>query len=262
MDRNQTRKFTTGAFIALLCSTSLGLQAQSSTANVFGEDSKNLVKMNVAAALVTKTLSFQYERAVTSRTSVALGFRTMPKSTLPFSSKLENLANDNDVEARNAVRDFKTSNFAITPEVRFYLGQGVFRGFYLAPFVSYAKYNVESPISVVVPQLNTTESILFQGDIKTITGGVMVGAQWKLSKLVYLDWWIAGPHFGHSNGKLVGKKTLNTLEQQELRGQLSDLLDDLPVIKPTYAVDGNGATIDLKGPWAGVRGGVAVGFRF
>lgn len=258
MNKNCTLKFITSTFIALLCCTHF-LSAQMLSKDTV--ESKNLVKMNVAA-LITKTFSFQYERAVTNRISVAIGFRTMPKSTLPFSSKLENIADDDDAEGRRAIREFKTSNFAITPEVRFYLGQGVFRGFYLAPFVSYAKYNVESPIVVDVPQLNTTESILFQGDIKTITGGLMVGAQWKLSKLVYFDWWIAGPHFGHSTGKLVGKKTLNALEQQELRGQLSDLLDDLPVIKPTYSVDGNGATIDVKGPWGGIRGGLAVGFRF
>jgi hypothetical protein len=261
MTKKCTLKCISGTFIALLCSSQF-VNAQSSTADFSAEDGKNLVKMNVAAAIVTKTLSFQYERAVANKISVAIGFRTMPKSSLPFSSKLENLADDNDAEARRAVRDFRTSNFAITPEVRFYMGKGVFQGFYLAPFLSYARYNVESPITVDVPQLNSTESIVFRGDVKSFTGGVMIGAQWKLSKLVFLDWWIAGPHFGTSTGKLAGQKALNQLEQQELRGKLSDLLDDLPVVKPTYAVDGNGATIDVKGPWGGVRAGLAVGFRF
>lgn len=258
MNKNYPLKFVASLFVALLCCTQFA-NAQSVSKDTV--ESKNLVKMNVAA-LALKTFSFQYERAIANKISVAVGFRTMPKSTLPFSSKLEDIVDDDDTEGRRAIRDFKTSNFAITPEVRFYFGQGVFRGFYLAPFVSYAKYNVESPFVVDVPQLNTTESILFKGDIKSITGGVMIGAQWKLSKLVYFDWWIAGPHFGHSTGKLIGKKTLNTLEQQELRSQLSDVLDDLPVVKPTYTVDGNGAVIDVKGPWGGLRGGLSVGFRF
>lgn len=261
MNKKSTFKSIAATVCTLLCSSSF-VNAQSTATNASDAESKNLVKMNVAAALVTKTLSFQYERAVASKISVALNFRSMPKSSLPFSSKLESYVDDNDTETRRAVKDFKMSNFAISPEVRFYFGQSVFRGFYLAPFVSYAKYNLESPITVDVPQINSSESILFQGDVKSITGGVMIGAQWKLSKLVYLDWWIAGPHFGSATGKLVGQKALNPLEQQELRGQLSDLLDDLPVIKPTYTVDGNGATIDMKGPWGGIRGGLAVGFRF
>lgn len=260
MKKTHTKKIIAGTFLALSCCTQL-VSAQSTAKDSLSQEGRNLVKMNVAA-LITKTFSFQYERALGKRTSIAIGFRTMPKSSLPFNSKFQDLADDGDEDTRRTIRNSKISNFAITPEFRFYLGKGVFRGFYVAPFASFAKYNVESPIDVEITQLNTTESILFKGDIKTITGGVMVGAQWKLSKLVYFDWWIAGPHFGHSSGKLVGKRPLNALEQQELRNQLSDLLDDLPIIKPTYTVDGNGATVDLKGPWAGVRAGLAVGFRF
>jgi len=260
MERIFTKKLIALPVIALMCTIQLA-KAQYSTKDSLSAAGRSIVKMNVAA-LLTKTFSFQYERAIGTRTSIAIGFRTMPKSGLPFKSKLEDLADDGDIEARRTIRDSKLSNFAITPEFRYYFGKGVFQGFYVAPFASFAKYSVESPFEVDVPQFNYKQNIVFQGDIKTITGGIMIGAQWRMSKLVYLDWWIMGPHFGSSTGKLTGKQTLNAFEQEELRGQLSDLLDDLPIIKPTYSVDGNGATIDLKGPWAGVRGGLAVGFRF
>jgi len=253
-----SRNFTAVSLIALSCCT----QLVSAQTNDTIPGRKTIVKMNVAA-LITKTFSFQGERAVGKNMSVALALGFRGKSTLPFKSTFEDFADAGDEDTRKAIRDFKMSNFSITPEVRFYLGKkGVFHGFYVAPFARYAKYDLESPIQVTVQQLNQTERIVFNGDVKTFTGGVMIGAQWQLSKLVYLDWWILGPNFGSSKGKLTGLRPLNVLEQAELRNQLDDLLDDVPLADPTYTVDGNGATIDVKGSWAGVRGGLAVGFRF
>jgi hypothetical protein len=247
--------------IALSCCTQL-VSAQSVPADTLKKDHLHIVKMNVAA-LVTKTFSFQLERAVGKKISVAVAFSAMPESKLPFTSTFEDLADADDEDTRKAIRDFRISNISVTPEVRFYLGKkGVFHGFYVAPFGRYAKYNIESPIQVTVTQLNQTERIVFNGDVKTFTGGVMIGAQWQLSKLIYLDWWILGPNFGSSSGSLTGVRPLNTLEQSELRNQLSDLLDDVPLVNPTYTVDNNGANIKVKGQWAGLRGGLAVGFRF
>ena len=259
--KNQTRKLSAVAILALSCCTQL-VNAQSLSADTVQKGGLHIVKMNVAA-LVTKTFSFQAERAVGKKISVALAISGMPESKLPFTSTFEDLADANDEDTRKAIRDFRISSISVTPEVRFYLGKkGVFHGFYVAPFGRYAKYSVESPIQVTVAQLNQTERIVFNGDVKTFTGGVMIGAQWQLSKLVYLDWWILGPNFGSSSGSLTGVRPLNTLEQAELRNQLDDLLDDVPLVNPTYVVNDNGANIKVKGQWAGLRAGLAVGFRF
>jgi len=259
--KNQTRKLSAVAILALSCCTQL-VNAQSVSADTVQKGGLHIVKMNVAA-LVTKTFSFQAERAVGKKISVALAISGMPESKLPFTSTFEDLADANDEDTRKAIRDFRISSISVTPEVRFYLGKkGVFHGFYVAPFGRYAKYSVESPIQVTVAQLNQTERIVFNGDVKTFTGGVMIGAQWQLSKLVYLDWWILGPNFGSSSGSLTGVRPLNTLEQAELRNQLDDLLDDVPLVNPTYVVNDNGANIKVKGQWAGLRAGLAVGFRF
>ncbi|HMK04917.1 MAG TPA: hypothetical protein VK489_12025, partial [Ferruginibacter sp.] len=86
------------------------------------------------------------------------------------------------------------------------------------------------------------------------------GAQFKLSKAVYLDWWILGPNYGSSKGNLTGKKTMDAADQQDLRDELRDL--DIPLTEYTYKVDGNGARIDFKGPWAGIRSGICIGIRF
>lgn len=223
-------------------------------------DAKNLVKWNVAA-LALKSYSFQYERAVGKKISVAMGFRMMPKSHIPFSSTLKSLIDDD--QTWESIKDFKTGNFAITPEVRFYLGESVFRGFYIAPFVRYTKYNVTLPYNFEATYEGTTvkDKLDMKGSLNTITGGVLFGAQWKLSKAVYLDWWILGPNYGSNSGSLSGKKKLGAEEQQALRDALTDL-DNLPLAKTKSTVDGEGAKIDFSGPWAGMRSGLSIGYRF
>ncbi|WP_316752171.1 DUF3575 domain-containing protein [Pedobacter gandavensis] len=223
-------------------------------------DAKNLVKWNVAAVAL-KTYSFQYERAVGKKISVAMGFRLMPKSHVPFSSTFKSLIDDD--QTWESIKDFKTGNFAITPEFRYYFGQSVFRGFYVAPFVRYAKYDVSLPYNYEATFGTTTvkDKIDMKGSLNTITGGVLFGAQWKLSKAVYLDWWILGPNYGSNSGSISGKKKLSTEEQKELRDALTDL-EDLPLVKVKSTVDGDGAKIDFSGPWAGMRSGISVGYRF
>lgn len=220
------------------------------------QEGKNLVKWNVGALLL-KNFSFQYERAISNKISVAGGIRFAPKSNLPFESLLEDAIDDDD--AWGNIKDFKTGNFAITPEVRFYLGKNVFQGFYVAPFLRYAQYTVEGPYRFDIE--GTTETIPLSGDVSTITGGILLGAQWKLAKQIHLDWWILGPNYGSNSGSISGKKTLNPMEQEALRGELEDL-DDLPFIKTESTVDANGVKVDIDGPWAGLRAGISVGFRF
>src|SRR5690606_6992454 len=93
-------------------------------------EAANLVKINVTS-IPLSNFSFQYERVLTNKISGAVGLRIMPKSNLPFRSSIEDLIDDE--EAWRYLSDLKISNFAITPEVRFYLGKEAFRGFYIAP---------------------------------------------------------------------------------------------------------------------------------
>jgi len=259
MSKSLTKKIFVLAAVSLTLSMQQ-LHAQTSSSDNLSGETKNIVKWNVAA-LITKSYSFQYERAVGSKISVALGYRNMPKSSIPFKGTINDAVDDAQTE--RAIDNFRTSNFAITPEVRFYLGKkGVFQGFYLAPYVSYAKYSGEGPIEIDIPQLNRTESMFFKGDINTYTAGLKIGAQWKLSKLVYLDWWIIGPNYGSAKGDLASQRNSNAIEQAVIKDQIDNLIEDLPLIKATSTVDGNGANIHIKGPWAGARAGLNVGFRF
>ena len=235
---------------------------------VEGPDEKmNLVKLNLFS-LTVKTLSLQYERPLNKRISAAVGFRYMPKSSLPMETTFTDLADDEDLTRQ--ISGFKTGNIAITPEIRFYLGKkGEMRGFYIAPFVRYTSFSAELPYEFDIETedpitgefQSSTETINLSGNLNTITGGILLGTQWKLSKSLYLDWWIFGPQYGSSSGKIDGKKTLTLEEQDALREQLTDL-DDLPLVKTTSSVNGNGAQVKFTGPWAGLRTGLTIGFNF
>jgi hypothetical protein len=257
MKKNFTKNSIILSLILLIC-TAGSSKAQENPDDAAG---KNLVKWNFAA-MALKNYSFQYERAIAKKISVAVGFRLAPKSNVPFASNIEKAIDD--PETWNSIKDFKTGNMAITPEIRFYMGKGVFRGFYLAPFARYATYNAEVPFGYDVDNgagSTTREVIPLSGDVTALTAGLLFGAQWKLSKLVYLDWWILGPNYGTSKGSISGKKTLSIDEQDALKEGLADL-EELPLLKTKYTVDGEGAKVDFDGPWAGLRAGLSIGFRF
>lgn len=217
---------------------------------------KNMVKLNLTA-LALKNFSLQYERAVAKKVTVAGTFRYMPTGSIPFKSSFITIADDPDTERQ--LNNLKVGNIAFMPEVRFYFSKkGAYRGFYLGLFGSLARYSAEVPFEY--DDAGITKTIPMSGNITTITGGLMIGSQFRLGGPVYLDWWILGPNYGTSSGNLSGKKSMSPSEQQSLRDELTDV--DIPMTKFTYTVDANGAAMDIKGPWAGIRAGINIGFRF
>jgi len=237
----------------LCCAT---LLAQKEKDNKEPASLKNMVKLNLPA-LALKNISIQYERAVARKVTVAGTFRYMPTGSIPLKSVFVDLADDPDTERQ--LNNLKVGNIAFMPEVRYYFSKkGAFRGFYLGLFANIARYNAD--LVFEYDDASVTKTIPMSGNVTSITGGLMIGAQFKLGGRVYLDWWILGPNYGSSNGSLNGKKSMSPSEQQSLRDELNDL--DIPLTKFTYTVDANGANMDIKGPWAGIRAGINIVFRF
>jgi Protein of unknown function (DUF3575) len=241
---------------ATIGSLSLLAQKEKEKDNDEPAPAKNMVKINLPA-LALKNITLQYERAVARKLTVAGTFRFMPKGSIPFKSTFIDLADDPETERQ--LNNLKVGNIAFMPELRYYLSKkGAFRGFYLGLFASIAKY--EADVLLEYDDNGSTEFIPMSGSVTGITGGLMIGAQFKLSKSLSLDWWILGPNYGSSKGSLTGKKTMDAADQQDLRDELHEM--DVPLTEFTYHVDGNGARIDFKGPWAGVRAGICLGIRF
>lgn len=217
---------------------------------------KNIFKINLPA-IAFKNYTVQYERQIARKMTLAATFRYMPTGTLPLISTINKYAEDPELERQ--LNNIQFGNMAIMPEWRFYVGKkGAFRGFYFAPFASIARY--ETSLLFEYDDQGVTETIPLNGTINTLSGGLMLGAQWKLSKALYLDWWILGPNYGKSDGTLSGQKTLSASDQQSLRDELAGL--EIPLTEFTYEVNNNGASVFFNGPWAGVRGGLCLGIRF
>ena len=217
--------------------------------------SKNLIKVNLLS-LPLNNYSFGYERVIARKITLGIGYRFMPEGGIPLKSLVTDLIDD--AETSRQIDQFRMSNTAITPEIRFYMGKQALRGFYLAPFARFSNYKASGPIEFDVN--GTTETIPLSGKLNTVTGGLLIGAQWKLGGRVYLDWWMLGPQYGSAKGNFDGKKSLTTEEQAELEKELEDL--EIPFADTETTVDANGARMDITGPWAGVRAGLSLGIRF
>lgn len=218
-------------------------------------ENKNMVKLNLLA-LTTGNISLQYERLITPKTTVGVTVNVMPSKGLPFSSSIESLVDDKTTSAQ--LQQVSVSSFSVTPEIRFYLGKEGYKGFYIAPFLRYGKYNVDFPVNYDYE--GTEQNIMIDGTVKAFSGGFAIGAQWRVYKEFYLDWMIMGPHYGSAKGTLEGKKAINENEQAAIKKALNDL--DLPVVDLEYEVNDSGAKAKLDGPWAGIRASIGIGYRF
>ena len=222
-------------------------------------ENKNMLKVNLLA-LTVGNYSLQYERLITPKTTIGVTANYTPKRGLPFMSSFETILDDQNTT--DQLENFKYASYSITPEVRFYLGKEGYKGFYIAPFARYTAYNdVHLPITYeTTDNGTTTESIvLIEGKSTALSGGFAIGAQWKLSKKLYLDWMIMGPHFGSTDIDLKGNKALSIEDQNSLRDEIESL--DVP-FDIDYEIDENGVRAKTKTPWGGVRASIGIGYRF
>jgi hypothetical protein len=223
----------------------------------------NLFKVNLTAIPI-RNYSFQFERVLTKKLSVALSYKTMPSGNIPFKNSIISMSDD-DPDVEDMLNKLTLSHTAFTPEVRWYVGKkGYGRGFYIAPFYRYAKFNA-SNLSVSYEEggpTPTENTITLEGSNSANTFGVMFGAQWALSKHLVLDWWILGPHVGNSSGELIGNSSspMSTEAQNEIRDALESI--DIPFIEKTVTVTSNRASVAFDGLWGGLRAGISFGFKF
>jgi hypothetical protein len=90
----------------------------------------------------------------------------------------------------------------------------------------------------------------------------MIGAQWWLTEFFSLDWWILGAQYGIGKGTFSGTTSipLTLAEQDDISQNIRDF--NLPFGKVTSDVSANSIKAVYDGAFAGLRGGITIGFRF
>ena len=253
-------KFFLLATIVCISSISKGQSNLPSADSMKLHHKMNIIKTNITS-IPLKNYSLQYERVVSKSVSIAVTFRTMPSTTIPFKSAVRKAVGD-DEDTKDIIEKTELSNFAFTPEVRFYLGKGYGKGFYVAPYYRYVKFTTNKVPVSYNSGLGSEKTVTLNGDLTANTGGILFGAQWLLGKHIALDWWILGAHYGSGNGSFTGTPStpLTLTEQNEIRQELEDI--DIPLTEKTVTVTPNNVSVKLDGPFGGLRGGISLGFRF
>jgi hypothetical protein len=209
-----------------------------------------------------KNFQLNYERVFTKTFSLSVSYGMIPEGKLPFSSLLPN---DSEVN----LEEVELGGSNATLETRFYLGKkGYGHGFYLAPYYRYSTFKVSNFTETIDMETNgvvyDTVDVTFKGNSTAHSAGLLIGAQWFLGKKdnFVLDAWFLGAHYGTSTGDLDGitDRPLTSVEQQQVQDKLDNL--DIPVVKYKATVNANGANLKVDGPWAGLRAGISLGYRF
>lgn len=224
---------------------------------------KNIIKTNLSG-IALGNYHVTYERAVFKNMSLSVSYRYMPKRLVPLKSTLDKYITSEDV----FFGDFQMGNTAITPEFRFYFGLGKMKGFYVAPYGRFAKFDLSVPVKYVASSLpgSPTKYATFSGTINSFSGGLMIGTQFQIFKKLVLDIWMLGAHYGNSTGQLDATNitpAMTSLEQQSLQATLNDLKEIGPFKFEGKVVNSTTAYAKSVGPWAGIRGlGINLGIRF
>ena len=230
------------------------------------DPSMNLVKFNLTAPLL-KNYSLQYERVLSRNFSAALSFRLMPETGLPYMDRIIEAADITDPDEVEVIESLLMSNYAITPELRYYMGKKKYgNGFYLSLFYRYGSFSVINDALDYEPEEGETVSLDMTGDVTAHSGGLMIGSQWSFGRYVCLDLWILGPHFGISSGNInaLSSEEIPLEDQQEIRDEIDESLRDadIPMLDYTITTSSNNVKVDFDGPWAGIRFGLSLGVKF
>jgi hypothetical protein len=231
--------------------------------------SKNFIKLNLTS-LAVLNLSLQYERVLSRSISGAISFSYLPETNIPtyladqLITQVENNSEDGiDPETEDIIRSLLISSYTFTPEVRFYLGKKRYStGFYISLFYRYGSYSVSN---IPIPYTNDLDediTIDTKGDIKSHTGGVLLGYQWALGKHLCLDWQMFGPHFGVSSGDFLGlpSSPLSQADQADIEEEFLKVESSL--IEQTVDASANEVKMLFDGPWGGIRFAVSFGVKF
>lgn len=237
---------------------------------------KNSFKTNLTAA-GTKIFSLQYERMLSANWSFNNTFFYRPKSSIPFGTQLDRLAKSRGLGVTGVDFQYIFVDLAeigvkgYSPEIRYYFGNKKNR-FFMGLFGQYEQFDATIPASLEARyqgQVVELNKVPIAFDIRTISGGLLIGKQFNFGNRVTLDFVLIGPHFGKGNTVYakVEQSLLSRLDEADKAYLKNKIIDRFKLSPAYYEVTVGDEKAEIsnikKVPYAGIRGlGFNLGIRF
>ncbi len=186
-------------------------------------DYKNSIQFDPLNPFIFGTFEFQYERAISDKSTLLLGVGLKPLGGLITVKGFDSPTIKTD--------GFKFIGFTVTPEYRWYFQKDTKAkrtGLYVGAYYKYR--NVKAPIigNYTSSNTNTTSPIDVSVGLQTHSLGAVLGYKVMLSKKWYIDILIAGPAYSLANINFKENKPLPA----EFYVDAADVvLDNLDVVK-------------------------------
>ena len=217
---------------------------------------KNVVKF-LPVNMAFNSLSFEYERKFSPKSSVTLGigFPT-PK---PFASKF-NLSS-----ADNVITNDEFGSMAIRVAYRHYSGHHVQPvGFYYSPYLKYQKFTAKAN-NLRTDNGGASYHENYEVDANTMSFGFQLGWQFLIAKTVAIDFYPLGFEGGIGNITAT-VTTTDTNLIQKVYDNVQQNINDLPsVLKGKVTASKSASQVDVKGssiPFPMLRSGISIGIAF
>lgn len=239
------------------------------------EEKRKVLKINLSAAAMGAA-TVQYEAFFSKHFSFALGAGYRPKSLFPYVKDLEKYIDYADgkidyISFDNVKKaEVKIGMYHITPEIRFYFGRKQAPiGTYLSVFAKYNNFRGNLPVFIDTDYKDVPVRLELPVDtkLKTTTGGLMVGHQFRIGNRFTFDCYIIGAHFGRVSVHGESNQNLEGFDD-DFRTRLRDKILTTFKINEEYlglVVDNQGVKIDNVRPlnYLNLRGfGFNLGYRF
>jgi hypothetical protein len=227
----------------------------------------NEVKINLPS-LAVKTISLQYERGLGRGLSAALGVRFGPETGVPFKGLFSNSAGSgSDQNVDRAIDALRMSNFALTPEVRYYFSGTSDHGFYTALFGRYATSSLSIDFLAQDDQVpGEQRPIQSSGRYRSGGVGLLAGVKWRIRDRVSIDWWIAGPMYVSGKAQIDVNTDMSSLDANRREEIRSDVEKGIEIggqkLNGSVTFNNNGFSISAPLSMFQFRTGLAVGIAF
>ncbi len=206
--------------------------------------------------LATGNIGISGEFSVTKRSSIDL------KVGFPAERNYSTTFDDKDAS-------FNVKTKSYFAGYRIYFSRKRMKGFYIEPFVKHVELSGSGSGHSTIE--NDDVVMNFTPYYKGTGGGIQLGTQFRIAKIIVLDLFLLGPELNSSHVNFKTVEVTHTLpwtssQADDAEQNIRDFLDDIPVIgkKTTLTVDQNNRTIiaDYKGLLPGIRFGLSIGVAF